>query len=148
MFMKRNILGIAALVGLVGVGAIAQVPPVWPSITQGETNVFTWEQPVSCGNPPVAGTTLADCPITGYYVQIARATLPDVFTNISTSPVSATTRQYIWTANGLGETCFRVQVLNGSGYEQSPPSNVKCLIVKAALKKGSTSPVLSSQRNL
>lgn len=136
--MKRLLL----LLLLAGTASAQTSEPV-PTINVGEVYTLNWVQEPVCTN----GAPIAECPITGYHIQINREQSLQVWTNVSTSPVGAAVRTYAWTANGSGTTCFRVQVLNSAGYEQSPPSNVKCVKVLVPLKPGAKPPVLSSSED-
>lgn len=135
-----------AAVGLVGfcflcaLLATAQAQDV--TIAPGEKYVIDWTQEALCTN----GAPIAECPITGYHVQIERDQSKTVWNNVSTAPLSAISRSYTWTANGSGQTCFRVNVLNANGYEQSPPSNIHCVRVVLPLKPGAKPPVVSGHK--
>lgn len=129
---------IAGLLLLVAGVVHAQVPTVF----QGEKVTFIWTQDPVCNN----GAPIAECPITGYHVQVEREAVLDSWSNVSASPLGPTVRTYIWTANGVGQTCFRIQPLNSNGYEQSAPSNENCWKVLVPLKPGAKPPLLSSSK--
>jgi hypothetical protein len=132
---------IAALLLLACAPAFAQDP--LPTINVGEQYVLTWLQEPLCTN----GAPIAECPVGGYHVQIEREQRLQEWINVSATHMGPTVRSYTWTANGGGTTCFRVQVLNSAAYEQSPPSNVKCVRVLVPLKPGTKPPILSSSKD-
>lgn len=133
---------LAGLLLFVGLAHAQDNTPV-PTINVGEVYTLSWVQEPVCTN----GAPIAECPITGYHIQINREQSLQVWTNVSTSPVGVAVRSYAWTSNGSGTTCFRIQVLNSAAYEQSPPSNVKCVKVLIPLKPGAKPPVLSSSKD-
>ena len=134
---------LACLLLLACVAAFAQTEPPVPTVMAGESVTFTWVQEPVCTN----GAPITECPITGYNVQAEREKVPNVWVNASTVPMAASTRSYTWIANGSGQVCFRVQVLNAVGYEQSPPSNIKCVKVLPVPKPGTKPPVLTSSKD-
>lgn len=127
---------------VLSVRAHSAEPPV-PTVNVGETYVLNWVQEPVCTN----GVPIAECPITGYHVQIEREQSMLTWNNVSTAPMAADRRSYTWTANGRGTTCFRVNVLNSAAYEATGPSNIRCVNVLVPLKPGAKAPVLSSSKD-
>ena len=136
--MKRLIAAVLLLLT-----AVAGAQDVPPPINQGEQLTLTWVQDPVCTD----GTPISGCPVTGYHVQIEREQQPNVWVNVSTAPMGAAVRSYVWTANGAGTTCFRVNVLNSAAYEATGPSNIKCVRVLVPLKPGASAPILSSSKD-
>lgn len=135
---------VLALIGAMLVCAVMAVANAQEGIilAPGEKYVIDWTQELVCTN----GAPITECPIGGYYVQIEREQSRTVWNNVSTSPYGPTIRAYTWTANGSGQTCFRVQVLNSALYDPSPPSNIHCVKVVVPLKPGTKPPVASGHK--
>lgn len=111
-------------------------PEPIPEVVRGTVIPMEWVQEPVCAD---GVTPIAQCPVTGYHVQIQRTALSTDWFNVGTNPFGPIARSYRWASNGSGITCFRVIALSDVN---SDPSNVKCWKIVDPPKQAPKAPVL------